>query len=112
MDASKLGTTVKEGKNQKTLLSPEEENLIIQTFNDHKAVEDIAVLASYDEIVDKSYSLSAGQYFEIKTQYIDITSMEFKQKMKDYENVLSGLFEESKSLEKTIFNNLKKISYE
>jgi type I restriction enzyme M protein len=25
MDASKMGTTVKEGKNQKTLLSPEEE---------------------------------------------------------------------------------------
>ena len=31
MDASKLGTTVKEGKNQKTLLSPEEEQKIINT---------------------------------------------------------------------------------
>ncbi len=36
MDASKLGTTVKDGKNQKTLLSAEEEELIITTFNNHK----------------------------------------------------------------------------
>ena len=38
MDASKLGTTVKEGKNQKTLLSAEEEHRIISTFNLHKAI--------------------------------------------------------------------------
>ncbi|NDC92657.1 MAG: SAM-dependent DNA methyltransferase, partial [Flavobacteriales bacterium] len=37
MDASKLGTTVKEGKNQKTLLSNEEEQKIINTFNKHEA---------------------------------------------------------------------------
>ncbi len=37
MDASKLGTTVKDGKNQKTLLSPEEEQKIINTFNKHEA---------------------------------------------------------------------------
>jgi len=35
MDASKLGTTVKEGKNQKTLLSAQEEDRIINTFNNH-----------------------------------------------------------------------------
>lgn len=39
MDASKLGTTVKEGKNQ-TVLSPEEEDDIIDTFNKHEAKED------------------------------------------------------------------------
>ncbi|NDA98143.1 MAG: SAM-dependent DNA methyltransferase [Flavobacteriia bacterium] len=40
MDASKLGTTVKEGKNQKTLLSNEEEQKIINTFNKHEAIEE------------------------------------------------------------------------
>jgi type I restriction enzyme M protein len=112
MDASKLGTTVKEGKNQKTLLSSEEENLIVQTFNNHKPVEDVAVLASYEEIQEKSYSLSAGQYFEIKTQYIEITSADFEKKMRDYKNTLSELFEESKNLEKNILNELSKVSYE
>lgn len=62
MDASKLGTTVKEGKNQKTLLSHEEEQRIISTFNKHEAVEDFSVVVSYEEIADKNYSFSAGQF--------------------------------------------------
>ena len=81
MDASKLGTTVKEGKNQKTLLSAEEEDLIISTFNNHKAVEDFTVVVSYDQITEKNYSLSAGQYFDVKIEYTDITAKEFAKKM-------------------------------
>ena len=81
MDASKLGTTVKEGKNQKTLLSPEEEELIINTFNKHKAVEDFTVVVSYDQIKEKNYSFSAGQYFDVKIEYTDITPEEFEAKM-------------------------------
>ena len=52
MDASKLGTTVKEGKNQKTLLSNEEEQKIINTFNKHEAIEDFSVVVSYDQIIE------------------------------------------------------------
>lgn len=66
MDASKLGTTVKDGKNQKTLLSAVEELLIIETFNKHKAKEDFTVVVSYEQIKEKNYSFSAGQYFEVK----------------------------------------------
>ena len=40
IDASDLGTKVKVGKNQKTLLSNEEENRIIATFNGKQAVDD------------------------------------------------------------------------
>ena len=57
MDASKLGTTVKEGKNQKTLLSHDEEQRIINTFNNHEAVEDFTVVVSYEQIKEKNYSL-------------------------------------------------------
>lgn len=80
MDASKLGTTVKEGKNQKTLLSPEEEQQIIDTFNRHEAVEDFSVVLSYEQIAEKNYSLSAGQYFDVKIEYTDITPEEFHNK--------------------------------
>ena len=62
MDASKLGETVKEGKNQKTLLSTDEENRIIETFNQHEAKEDFSVVVSYEQIKEKNYSFSAGQY--------------------------------------------------
>jgi type I restriction enzyme M protein len=112
MDASKLGTTVKEGKNQKTLLSPEEEDYIIDTFNKHEAKEDFSVVVSYDDIKDKNYSLSAGQYFEVKIEYTDITPEEFAAKIKTFESNLESLFAESKTFEIEIQNNLKVIKYD
>ena len=106
MDASKLGETVKEGKNQKTVLRREEEVKIIQTFNEHKAIEDFSVVVSYDQIVEKNYSFSAGQYFEVKIEYTDITPKEFENKMNDFKSNLDKLFAESKSLEKEIQKQL------
>jgi type I restriction enzyme M protein len=44
IDASGLGTKVKDGKNQKTLLSEAEEDRIIATFNGKEAVEDFSVV--------------------------------------------------------------------
>jgi type I restriction enzyme M protein len=107
IDASKLGTTVKEGKNQKTVLSYEEEDKIIDTFNTKTAIDDFSVVVSYDDIIAKNHSLSAGQYFEVKIEYTDITPQEFASKMKTFESNLESLFAESKTLEVEIQNNLK-----
>jgi type I restriction enzyme M protein len=112
MDASKLGTTVKEGKNQKTLLSHEEEQRIINTFNKHEAIEDFTVVVSYDQIKEKNYSFSAGQYFEVKIEYTDITPKEFETKMNDFKANLDNLFTESRSLEKEIQKQLNGLKYE
>lgn len=112
MDASKLGTTVKDGKNQKTLLSPEEEQKIIQTFNNHEAIEDFTVVVSYDEIKEKNYSFSAGQYFEVKIEYTDITPAEFEIKMNGFKSNLDSLFAESKTLENEIQKQLIGLKYE
>ena len=51
----------------------------------------------------------AGQYFEVKIDYVDITADEFSAKMKGYEENLSKLFAESRTLETEIQNNLKSI---
>jgi type I restriction enzyme M protein len=112
MDASKLGTTVKEGKNQKTLLSAAEEELIITTFNNHQAVEDYTVVVSYEQIKEKNYSLSAGQYFDVKIEYTDITPKEFAAKMAEYRKNLELLFGESKELENEIQKQLAGLKYE
>ncbi len=112
MDASKLGTTVKEGKNQKTLLSVEEEELIIKTFNEHKAAEDFTVVVSYEQIKEKNYSLSAGQYFDVKIEYTDITPKEFAAKMASYRKNLEHLLGESKELEREIKKQLAGLKYE
>ena len=112
MDASKLGTSVKEGKNQKTLLSEVEEQLIIETFNKHEAKEDFTVVVSYEQIKEKNYSFSAGQYFEVKIEYTDITSKEFETKMNGFKNNLDKLFAESKTLEKEIQKQLQTLKYD
>jgi type I restriction enzyme M protein len=112
MDASKLGETVKEGKNQKTVLRKEEEDQIINIFNEHKAVEDFSVVVSYEQIAEKKYSFSAGQYFDVKIEYMDITTNEFESKMKSFQSNLDSLFSESKELEKEIQKQLKGLKYE
>ncbi|MCE2732914.1 MAG: type I restriction-modification system subunit M [Flammeovirgaceae bacterium] len=111
MDASKLGETVKEGKNQKTLLRPNEEQLIIETFNAHKAVDDFAVVVSYEQIKEKNYSLSAGQYFEVKLNYSDISKKDFDSKLNQYKTNLDRLFSESKKIEESIQSNLESLEY-
>lgn len=112
MDASKLGTTVKEGKNQKTVLSEEEEDRIISTFNKHEAIEDFTVVVSYEQIAEKNYSFSAGQYFDVKIEYTDITPDEFAAKMDGFKSNLNSLFAESKTLEKEIQKQLEGLKYE
>jgi type I restriction enzyme M protein len=112
MDASKLGTTVKEGKNQKTLLSHEEEQKIINSFNKHEAVEDFTVVVSYDQIKEKNYSFNAGQYFEVKIEYTDISPKEFETKMSRFKSNLDSLFAESKTLENEIQKQLNGLKYE
>lgn len=111
MDASKLGTKIKDGKNQKTVLSPEEEQTIINTFNKHESVEDFTVVVSYEDIKAKNYSFSAGQYFDVKIEYTDITPEEFESKMNGFKINLDKLFAESSDLEIEIKKQLAGLKY-
>lgn len=112
IDASGLGTKVKDGKNQKTLLSEEEENRIIATFNAKEAMENFSVVVSYDDIAAKNYSLSAGQFFEVKIEYIDLTPAQFAAKMQGFTDNLDRLFKESAGLEQEIRQQLAGLWYE
>ncbi|RXJ82143.1 class I SAM-dependent DNA methyltransferase [Arcobacter sp. F2176] len=112
IDASNLGKTVKDGKNQKTVLQEEEEQKIIDTFNDKKVVDDFSVVVSYDDIKVKNYSFSAGQYFDVKIEYVDISKDEFDNKMKGFSDNLKVMFRESKVLEDEIKKQLLGLVYE
>jgi type I restriction enzyme M protein len=112
IDTSNLGTKVKDGKNQKTLLSPEEENRIIQTFNTKQAVEDFSVVVSYEEIAEKNYSFSAGQYFDVKVEHVAMTPKQFEKELADRKERIKSLFGESSRLEKQIEKQLSGLAYE
>lgn len=106
IDASSLGQKVKDGKNQKTVLRAEEEQRIIDVFNGKLAEVDFSVAVSYDEIAAKNYSLSAGQYFDVKIEYVDITPKQFTEKMKRFTDNLENLFSQSRDLEVEIKKQL------
>ena len=112
MDASKLGKKIKVGKNQKTVLSSEELDDIVKTFINHEVKEDFTVSVSYEQIKEKNYSLSAGQYFDIKIKYIELSQEEFNSKMKAHAENLNNSFKVGKSLEEEIKNILRNIKYE
>ena len=106
IDASKLGEKVKEGKNQRTVLREDEVNKIIDTFLNRDEVEDFSVIVPFDELKEKNYSFSAGQYFEVKIEYVDITAEEFEAKMDEYMMTLSQQFRKGKELEKSIMEQI------
>lgn len=97
--------------NQKTVLSHEEEQKICHTFTHKQAVEDFSVVVGYDEIKAKNHSLSAGQYFEVKIDYVDISADEFVQKIAGFSADLDKLFAESAELEKEIKDRLAMLKF-
>ena len=113
MDASKLGTKEKvDGKNQRTVLSDDEITRIIEIFNAGKAEEDFCVAVSYADIEAKKLSFSAGQYFEVKIEYVELTPEEFTEKMNGFTAQLDEMFAESRRLEDEIRKQLGRVKYE
>lgn len=112
IDASKLGKKVKEGKNQKTVLTDEEVTLIENTFIKQDVVDDFSVKVSYEQIAEKNYSFSAGQYFEVKTEYVELSEEEFNNRMEAYVSRLQEMFAEGIALEQSIKEKLGEIKYE
>lgn len=112
IDASKLGEEYKDSNGlKKVRLRDEEIEKIITTFQNKEAVDDFSVAVSYDEIKEKGYSLSAGQYFDIKIDYVDITEEVFNKRMDGYKTTLKAQFEESHRLEKEILKQLDSIGF-
>ena len=112
VDASKLGEKVKEGKNQRTVLKEDEIEKIVNTFAKNEVIDDFSIEVSYEELREKNYSFSAGQYFEVKIEYVEITEEEFNQKMKEFTNNLERYFSEGRRLEEEIKQQLEELKYE
>ena len=111
VDASKLGEKIKIDGNQKTQLRDFEIEQIVKTFKAKEEVDDFSKVVTFDDIKNKKYSLSAGQYFDIKIEYVDITEEEFNSRMSQHQQNLQQMFEESHNLENDIMEQLKKLKF-
>ena len=112
MDASNLGKKTKVQKNQKTVLSNEELEKIVNTFIDKVIIEDFSILVNYERIKNKNYSFSAGQYFDVKIDYTELNEEEFTKVIMAHINNLNELFSEERKIENDIIESLKGIKYE
>ena len=112
VDASKLGEEYKDSNGlKKRRLTNEEIEKIVKTFRNKEAVEDFSVAVTYDQIKEKGYVLSAGQYFDIKIEYVDISEEEFKAQMKVDTEELTAMFKESHELEEEIQKQLASLKF-
>ena len=109
IDASKLGEKRKDGKNQRTFLSAAEIEKIVRTFLDAKPEDGFSVVVSHEEIAKKGYGLSAGQYFDVKIEHVDISAAEFQKRIADFSSALAEMSKEGAALDKAIAANLKKL---
>lgn len=111
VDASKLGQKVKDGKNQRTVLRDDEIERIVSTFAKNKVIDDFSIKVTYNQLKQKNYSFSAGQYFEVKIDYVELTEDEFNDKMKKFLDDLDEYFSEGKVLEDEIKQRLGELRY-
>ncbi len=106
IDASKLGEEYKDGNNQRKRLRDFEIQKIVDTFLDQKAEDGFSVVVSHDEIKAKGYTLSAGQYFDVKIEYVPITADEFAEKIAGFKSRLAELNAKGAELDRTIATTL------
>ena len=107
IDASHLGTVIKEGKNTKTLLSAEDEDLIIGTFNNNISLERFSQVVDGSEIEKNGLSINPGQYFKIPKTVHKITQKDFDEIQIESLSRVGQLFSENISHGKQIVEILK-----
>ena len=112
IDASKMGEDYQEGNNKKKRLRLEEIEKIVSTFLNREKVEEFSEVVNYAMIKEKGYSLSAGQYFDIKIDYVEITESEYCNKIETFKSNLNKYFLENKEIEKELLEQLGDIKYE
>ena len=112
IDASKLGEDYQDSNGlKKRRLRPEEIDKIVDAFANEKALDDFSVVVSHEDLKTKN-SLAAGQYFDVKIEYVELTQEEFDEKIKGYKETLSKLFSEGEALNNEIMTELGKLKYE
>lgn len=112
VDAANLGIKQSIDGNQRTVLSDEETEKIINTFVNKEEIKDFSALVSNEELIEKGYSLSPGQYFPIEIEYVNISEEEFKNAINSSKSKLQNIFEDNSKIKSEILETLEGLIYE
>ena len=107
IDASQLGTAMMDGDREKIVLSKAEEEKVIFTYREKKIEHDFSVSVDIKKIIERNYSLTVGQYFDIKIDHKIMSVNEFNSKIKETEDVIDKVFEETEKLKMELKSKLK-----
>ena len=111
-DFSKYGTSVKDGKNKKTVLSDDEINDIINTVINKNEKDKVSINVDIEKIRKNSLVFSAGQYFSAKVKVVEYTDEEFEELINAKKDILLSLFLENQKCDEIIIKTLENIKYE
>lgn len=111
MDASKLGSKQKVEKNERTILSQDDEAKIIGTFLRQEEIKDFSISVPLESIAQKDYSFSAGQYFDFSIEHIDLSQEEFDAQLESSKARLQELFAESRVLQGEIVASFERLHF-
>lgn len=112
VDATNMGEKIKEGKNQKTILSKNEINKIVDTFINNKEEEMFSVHASVEQISDNTYFLPASNYFDYYNDIKEISIEDFNKENEIFLNTLDEYEKKSKELISKIKEEVSDFRYE
>lgn len=111
IDASKLGEDYQEDGLKKHRLLPEEIEKIIKVFREQISEDNFSIAVDFKEISERNYSLSAGQYFEVPINYVDITEEEFTKRINSLIHELQNSFSKGKTLEDSIIKSSNNFTF-
>ena len=111
IDASNLGEIYKDGKNQKTILSSDDENIIIENFRNSKKKDNFSVSVDLNEIKKKNYSFFSRHYFELKINLNEISKSQFDKDINSYKKKLTEIIKDSNKIDNEIKSQLSKLTY-
>lgn len=72
----------------------------------------MSATATFEQIKEKKYSLSAALYFEAKLEYKEYTKEEFYQEVRSITSQLEEHFAEDDQLNNDLLDNLRRLTYE
>ena len=112
VDASNLGTKVKDGRNQRTFLSSDELELIVKTFNEKSIINDFSTIVDYSTIEDNKVSFNPGQYFEFIPEEVNISSDDYKKIVNNFHDNMKKSVERDNDILIDIKKYMEKMKYE
>lgn len=106
IDASKLGTkSTLDSGNQKTILMPEDQDEIVNTYLNKEKKKNFSTIANYEKIKSEDYRLSPSSYFDHELDFKKYNSSEYINVINtNYKNLRLFYSNEIEKILSTIFN--------